>query len=151
MVRVRSVERIARDQPLDCPSIPPLLGGADKRTAGSLLDLFMSRLVGRLLAIGQAIAQLWNEPSAAQSLRGSNEVSSPLIVIFACFFIINKTSMYMQFEDMDRRWAGALCPRDWSILRNGFVRLRRYSRQVSAWVRHVDWPLNVKLDTLLPC
>jgi len=70
----------------------------------------MSRLVGRLLAIGQAIAQLWNEPSAAQSLRGSNEVSSPLIVIFACFFIIKKTSIYMQFEDMDRRWAGGFMP-----------------------------------------
>jgi hypothetical protein len=67
-------------------------------------------IVGRLLAIGQAIAQLWNEPSAAQSLRGSNEVSSPLIVIFACFFIIKKTSIYMQFEDMDRWWAGGFMP-----------------------------------------
>src|SRR5215472_9115281 len=115
MVRVRSVERIARDQPLDCPSIPPLLGGADKRTAGSRPDLFMSRLVGRLLAIGQAIARLWNEPSAAQSLRGSNEVSSPLIVIFACFFIIKKTSIYMQSKIWTDGGLGALCrPRDWS-------------------------------------
>jgi hypothetical protein len=67
MVRVRSVKRIAGDQPLDCPSIPHSLGGADKRTAGSRPNLFMSRSVGRLLAIGQAIAQLWDEPSAAAS------------------------------------------------------------------------------------
>src|SRR5262249_49136847 len=121
MVRVRSVKRIAGDQPLDCPSISPSLGGADKRTAGSRPDLFMSRLVGRLLAIGQAIAQLWNEPSAA--LRGSNEVSSPLIVIFVCFFIIKKTSIYMQFRRHGPTvgWVALGQPPDWSILRNGFV------------------------------
>ena len=79
-----SLKSIARDQPLDCSAIAHSLGGADKRTAESRPDLFMSRSVRPLLAIAQAIAQLWDEPSAALGATEATREPHTLGIAFRC-------------------------------------------------------------------